>query len=80
MRISNDKRSTSAALIRSVHDQVSRSGCGRLPRGADGVINPGEELRQILRQIVRRKHSENDLGFLRTPLKTHVLQRSRLLC
>jgi len=80
MRISNDKGSSSAALIRSVHDQVSRSGYGRFPKGADRVVNPGEEVRQILRQIARRKCSENDLGLLRTPLKTYVLQRSRLLC
>jgi len=64
----------------AVHDQVSSSCYGRFPKGADRVVNPGEELRQILRQIVRRKHSKNDLGFLHTPLKTYVLQRSRLLC
>jgi hypothetical protein len=61
------------SVVRSVHDQASRSGYARRAFGLRTDAQLMRKLRRILRRIARRKDSEIASVVLCTPLITHVL-------
>jgi hypothetical protein len=60
--------------VRSVHDQISRSGCARLAIGLRPDAQLKRKLRRILRRIARHNDSESSSLLLSAPLKACVLQ------
>jgi hypothetical protein len=66
--------------VRSVHDQVSRSGLGRRVFGQQPNAHLVEKFRRILRRIARRKGSKTSFRLHSTPLITIALQPLRLPC
>ena len=60
-------------VVRSVHDQVSRSGYARRAFGLRPDAQLKRGLRRILRRIARLKDSEFSSPLLSTPLITCVL-------
>jgi len=61
-------------VVRSVHDQVSRSGYARRAFGLRPDAQLKRKLRRILRRIARHMDSESSFVLLSTPLITCVLQ------
>jgi hypothetical protein len=66
--------------VRSVHDQVSRSGLGPMSLWFIGLFVGFRKLRRILRRIARRNGSKLSSPLLSTPLKTCGLRRLAFGC